>query len=389
MSMPEDNVANEPAGGSAEGLGVDTTSTESTVTDTPEAEPAPETLKENASETVRRILKESGSIEDKEPAKTEGTLPAKIPGKVVKEAKDLEDPNDKFDPLLVAPQRLSPEAKAVFDKAPKALKREITKTIRDLEAGNTKIVGQYQQGVGQIKTILDAVEPFKADWAKRHVGVAQGVGELAGMYARLSDPKTALQEYVDIGNKLGVNFDHLAQGVKTGNIPAASQPQNGNVDISKHPQFIALQEKLNGVSSTIEQQQIAPLVQQMATVKFEVDPSTGKYRYPELHNKAYLESLSPRVSQLVSTIPGLGHAEALRRANDEQMQRGSPSQQNSTRPLTTNTTQNRAVTAAVTVRGGKSSPSLVGQEGVPPPEAQKSARATTAWVLQHLRNGGA
>lgn len=349
----------------------------------------PKTLKESARETVSRLAREMVGEKPKEEAVSEETKVVRPAKEAKAKIEETESPDDKFDSTLLPPNRLSPEGKAFFDKSPKWVKKEITKTLRDLESGTEKIVGQAKQAMGSVKSIVDAVQPFAASWAKRHVSVAQGVTELCGMYANLSDPKKAAQEYIDLGNKLGIDFEQLAQAVKSGQVPNVGQQKNEN-----NP----LQERINGLESKLTewqtQQAVQPIVNEMARVKYEVDPNTGKYRYPELHDGAYLQSLSERVTELVEKF-GQTHADSLKRANAEKKQAlfGIPIQPQVSKPHTASASNNninqRAVSAAVTVRG-KTSPLLANNGGSqePPLEALKSAKATTAWVLQNMKNGG-
>lgn len=357
-------------------------------------EPAPETLKESARQTVSRLAKELSG--EKAPPKEDSVEPKVVKEAKAKPVKDLTNDDDKYDPNLIVPDRLSPEAKAVFSKLPKELKRDVNRTLKDLEGITTRNIQQAQQVATQAKGIIDAVQPFAADWAKRHVSIPAGVGELCAMYQRLANPQTAAQEYLELGHKLGVNFDQLAQAVKTGQLPAVGQSQNN----FSSTELNDLREEQKRLTSIIEQQQtsqaIAPIVAEMKAVQQEVDPATGQLRYPELNDADYLRSLQPRVSELVGTIPGLSHGEALVRANQERKQKlfnmspGVSVQPNQTRLSgANNQTQQRAISAAVTVRG-RTTPLLSNNAGQqePPPEALKSAKATTAWVLKNLQNGG-
>ena len=367
---------------------------------------------ESARDTVSRLVKEmqegkSDGNQDGEAEKEAAPEASQNSAKQVRDARGKfqkaapVDPvldDDKFDPDLVAPQRLSPEAKAIFEKVPKELKREFSRSLKDLEAVTTKKSQEYSTAIGQIKGIVDIVQPFAPNWAKRGVSIPQGIGELCSFYANLSNPQTSTQEYVALGKKLGVNFDNLAEHARSGTTPVAQN--NFAQNNSSSEEIRVLREQQNKLASLLQQQQIneqvKPIVNEMDAVRREIDPVSGQLRYPELHDGNYLLSLEPRVTELVGTIPGLSHADALKRANAERKQSlfGISTQPNQTRlqsanSTSVNNTQQRAVSAAVTVRGRTTplSASISGAE--PPPEALKDARSTTAWVLNQLRSGAA
>ena len=113
----------------------------------------------------------------------------------------------------------------------------------------------------------------------------------------------------------------------------------------------------------------------------------GRYRYPEMHEQGFFEQAKPLVSALIGTIPGLSYGEALKRAYSSMTGKpiGNSNQPNQAR-FPSNNQQNRAVTAAVSVRG-KSSPTfapMTSDLNVPKNETPaESARI----ALEELRRG--
>jgi len=292
------------------------------------------------------------------------------------------------DPELLPPARLKPQEAKLFNNLPAGLKRAFNRTIKEVEGGGSRAIEQAAREKQEITALATPLinEHFPTE---KHV-----FESLIRAQEKLTNPQTSRAEYI----KLGVNLGHIEEEAAAEALQGLQQ--TGNFDITQHPEFRALQERLNSVTSTIEQSHIdreaEPIVNQMRSVQQEVDPATGNYRYPELQDGDYLLSLKTRVSSLRDSDPSLSWGDALRQATEEKRQAlwgGSfPQGQVQTRPLTANNNQiqQRAAQAAVTVRG-KSSPASVGALNFnPPPEALRSndPRATAIWAYEQLKNRG-
>lgn len=352
---------------------------------------------ETARETTARVLRElsSGKAEESK-EKDSGTA------KVVKQAEqnpdDIVDPAQvakelEIDPDLIPPARLDSREQQVFNNLPKTLKRAFSRSIKNLEAMTTNEKRDLAKATQESRSIIDAVQPFAAEWGSQGFTVPSAIAALAANQQKLMNPETRIKTFIEIGQSLGIDIDQLPALAKG---EAVATPP----DISAHPQFRALHESVTSLQSEREQAQIqaaaAPIAEEMRAVQHEIDPATGGYRYPELHDEAYLESLKPLVSTLVSTVPGIGYGEALRRAHYSRQGFGASNQtpQARSQVATTQKSNNintappqRAVSAAVTVRGGVASATGSTKVGEPPPEALRDARATTRWALEQLRNG--
>jgi len=293
------------------------------------------------------------------------------------------------DPELLPPARLKPQEAKLFNNLPAGLKRAFNRTIKDVEGGGSRAI---EQAAREKQEITSLAKPL----INEHFPTEKHVFEsLIRAQEKLTNPQTSRAEYI----KLGVNLGHIEEEAAAEALQGLQQ--TGNFDIAQHPEFRALQEKLNSVTSTIEQSQTdreaEPIVNQMRSVQQEIDPASGNYRYPELQDGDYLLSLKTRVSSLRDSDPSLSWGDALRQATEEKRQAlwgGSIPQSTpvQTRPLTANNNQiqQRAAQAAVTVRG-KSSPASVGALNFnPPPEALRSndPRATAKWAYEQLKNRG-
>lgn len=380
---------------------------EEVVSETTEAAPESSDSKpESAEESTRRAFEEISKTEEpQKEAATETTeseaakVPSKLetvpkreepaPKKQLKLEKQPEIDADALDPELQPPERLSPKAKLAFQNLPKGLKREIHKTIKDVEAGGTKVVQEARKEAEEVRHIREAVASFVGDWADRGFTVPQGIMQLARVQQKLTNPETKLSTFIAIGRDLGIAPEHIAEHL-SGKSGAAPAP------LTSHPEFTALQNETKQLRSEIEQRNLAqsvqPIVQEMNAVRHEVDPTSGKFRYPELHDESYLESLKTRVTELVGNGSGLSVGQALLQANTERKQalfgHSLPAQSTTTRIPASAPQNNRAQLAAVSVRGSRVASGITpGNDVSPPPEALKNPAATTRWVLEQQRRG--
>jgi len=292
---------------------------------------------------------------------------------------------------LEAPARLEAAEKEAFKTYPPEMQKAIHRTIQQMERKFTETQTEYQRGIQETASIREALMPVAQDWGARGITASQGIAMLCSAQARLTNPETSTETFIKIGKDLGIDFDDLADIVRGEKVIG----DRGN-DISQHPQFQALQAELNDVRSYQQQLQqrdlegaVAPIVSEMEAVRQEVDAS-GAYRYPELHDEAFLDSVKPLVFELVKAVPGLGDGEALLRAyHTVKGTTGNFNPPSSTRlPAQQQTIQQRAASAAVTVRG-RTAP-ITGSGGMVgdiPPEALKDPKASAQWALNMLRRG--
>jgi hypothetical protein len=383
---------------------VEAAEVETVETDAPAEESTPEPKVESARETTARVLKEleSGKTDEQINA------PKAKEAKVVKQAENPDDVVDpaavakelEIDPDLIPPARLDAREQQVFNNLPKTLKRAFSRSIKNIESMTTKEKAELARETQETRSIRDAVQPFATEWAEQGFSVPAAMATLAANHQKLTSPdfNTKLRKYVEIGQSIGIDLAKLPELLGQLNSGQPVAPTS----ISEHPEFKQLHQTVTSLQSDREQAQIqaaaAPIAEEMRAVQHEVDAATGQYRYPELHDDNYLESLKPLVSTLVATVPGLGYGEALRRAHYSRQGFGAPNQATQTRlpaapaqrtqTTTPGATQPpRAVSAAVTVRGASAPTVSKGAVGEPPPEALRSAHATTRWALEQLRLG--
>lgn len=351
---------------------------------------------ETAAETTRRVYEELQRAGEKDEEEAHPTN--KDDNKPVKETKAKKVKEDEFDPELSPPERLKVHEKEMFNNLPKGLKRAYHRSIKDLESMTGKTQDEASKLAQKYKEIEAVVEPLAVDWGELGLSPAQGMRELVSAQKKLTDPKPAVREAA---------FRRMAQGCGLGHILRSSedgqyQPVNQAPDISAHPEVVALKneilqlrQNLNPIASNY-QQQIDRQNQEMAdsntasmkAVRDEIDPRTGKYLRPELHDDGFINRVGPLVKALMEAVPGRTAGEALAIAHSQVT--GNLYQTPQAKPLASsnsNIINQRAAQAAVSVRG-KAAPSVSPESlGEPPASALKTPRDTAQWAYEKLARG--
>lgn len=254
-------------------------------------------------------------------------------------------------PPVIPPNRLSLGEKELFNKLPRKFKPAVARMFAHHEAAFTQAQTEWNREINEVRHLKEAVRPYYVSHPElAEAGYTEGsfIAALVARHSKLSDPKTSYSDYIRLGKELG----HLGEdGALKSNENA---PRNvAEMDISNHPQFLALQQSVNQLSGTYRQaeemanQQIAgEIVTEWESLREEKD-QFGRYKYPELHNPEFLEATKPLVLALGATLHGqqMSHAERLLSAWAT-LTGNSPSQNPTRLPA-----QNRAVTAGVSVRG--------------------------------------
>jgi hypothetical protein len=166
------------------------------------------------------------------------------------------------------------------------------------------------------------------------------------------------------------------------------------IDISSDPKFRAVQSELERVTQALANQEkaqvdsrVAPMASQLEAVMREVDPASGEYRYPELHDEEFLESTKPIVKMLRRKDPSMSFGEAVKRAHASLTGQGySPISQTTTAPTRSNNLE-RARSAAVSVRGriAPVGSGLSDINDLPMSEIPQSASETARMIYRRLQ----
>lgn len=349
-------------------------------------EPIAETPEESAKAALEELEQANpGSEDGEEKENAEAGSELQHAEGPVEEAPSIAD--EDFTP----PARLSDSERGLFNRLPKKLKPAVARMFKEHQAHFTrtqqeasKVIKAYQQAEANSRHALEAVRPYYVshpELAQRGITEGSFISMLVAAHQKLSDPKTARSEYIELGKSLGFNV-----GIDGENGGAQVQ----DFDIDKHPKFVALQNQLSQVISTQQQwatqSQAAPIVAELTAIQQEIDPRTNNYAYPELQDQWFINSVKPLVSETVRNNPGVSYGEALKRVIwSKRQQYGFSSGSNQARLPVNNNQNNRAVSAAVSVRGrstsnGRSAPDVEITKGESPEQS--------AWAaLEDIRRG--
>jgi hypothetical protein len=348
--------------------------------DEPTSEPTESEVPEDVRATVERAYKEEkAKLNGDEPPEIEPKPEAVKLGKGKKGKNQLQTSPEGDTP---PPVRLNAEQKELFNALPPKLKVGVARMFLDHEQKFTRGQQDLARALEEHRSIGDVAQQFAAEWGEMGFSVPQAIAQLAATQRKLTNPNTSLDTFIKLGADLGFDVSHLKDD---------SAPGQGSGDISTHPQFKALQEKLGGLQSTIDNWQgqqteavVTQIVEDMSTVRDEKD-QFGRYRYPRMHEEGYLEALKPLVSVIARTIPGISYGEALRRAYIT-TEGGNSSDAASGQPAKFPDTNQRAVQAAVSVRG-RSAPGANGFSIPKASEIPDSPRDTVQMVYEQLKRG--
>ncbi len=335
-----------------------------------------EPVEESARDTVRRIINEEKSKEEaqggdgpeEEEVEEEAEAPEPIkrgPGRPPKED-------------IPPPARFSAAEKEEFARLKMPQKRAIARMVENHEAAFTRAQQQYAKAANEARSVMEAVQPYVTKWGQRGFTVPAAIAALAAAQERLTDPNTAYDAWLQLGQEIGVDISSL-QKQGQGSAQGSQLP-----DISRHPQFLALQQQLQGVQSFQQQLQaqqqgarVSSIVEELSAVREEKD-AYGRYLFPKLHDADFLDSVKPLVEAIAGNVPGISYAEALKRAYYTIEGNSGNQQQPARLPAQGRT----APTGAISVRGRSAPVQTTGPTEIPPEAIQGSARDTVRYFLQ-------
>ena len=267
---------------------------------------------------------------------------------------------DLGDPYLEPPVRLRPERKEAFKKLPNDVKRDVVELFKEQESHFSRTQGELAKAERESRHIIEAVRPYYTsipELAQKGITESALVTTLIGTHQALMNPKTSKTKLSEIAQSLGHSIKFVDE---SGDEQVVT---NGHADIESHPQFRALQERLNQVQSYVSKQTESEAavseISKIEEAQNEKDVS-GNLAWPELRSKAFVDAKRSSVAELRRIDPSLSYAEALKmEALRHRVRNGNPPQLSPTKPRQENNNNQRAVLAATTVRGGIT-PSTVG-----------------------------
>lgn len=333
---------------------------------------------ESATETARNIAnllsKEDGIREDSEESQesteeqseegsTEGNTETPVVETAAQQAARQRDEKGKFvkqpavakenDPELQPPASLTAAQKKAFLNMPEGLKRETHRIFRDQQAQFTRKQQELSESLKRSEGVMTTARSYitqnnLVDNQGRLYSEDRLVAELISAHHNIaSDPERYIAQMIQ---STGANPEDIGSYLR-GETPSG-------IDISSDPKFRAVQSELERVTQALANQEkaqvdsrVAPMASQLEAVMREIDPASGEYRFPELHDEEFLESTKPIVKMLRRKDPNMSFGEAVKRAHASLTGQGySPISQTTNAPTRSNNLE-RARSAAVSVRG--------------------------------------
>lgn len=333
---------------------------------------------ESADKTAERLLK---GKPEAELSGDEAETPQEKPQVIKRKGKKGKEEPEAYDPELQPPQTWNAYEQQLFNKLPKDIKKVVARREYERERQIGQKAQQLAEREKQVRGLEEAISPYITEWGQRGLTAPQALAEFGAVQRMLTNEETKLETYARLGQNIGVSPEEvIAFRDGEGQAPKQRGPA---------PEVAQLQGQLGQLQSYIEQQdaqrRIAPIVAELDSVRQERD-AAGNFNYPELFDPAFIERIKPLVLGRLNAHPGLSLGDALKLTHYEitgRQANGSASG-NQTRLSGTQSTNNRAAQAAVSVRG-RSAPLANGSELEAPPEAYKDARASMDWVMRNFR----
>lgn len=259
---------------------------------------------------------------------------------------------------LQPPASLRPDLHKAWQSMPQGLRKEANTIFKSMQADHTRKSQQLSESLKRSEGILNS--------ASNYINQNNLRDQQGAQYT----PQRLFDELLSAHNNITADPDrYLAQmiqrtGANVENINHYLQGKNpSGVDVSKDPTIRSLQEEINRLKTDSEarrnaeaQARIAPAASQFEAVIREIDPTTGNYRYPELFDESFLDSVKPVVSSLMAVDSNLSHGDALRKAYHVLTGKAEYSNNTSPRPVPTRESKpdpyrQRAELARTQVRG--------------------------------------
>ena len=356
---------------------------------------------ESARETARRVFEQQGDETDSEDKGNEGQEKRLrgADGKFIKKEAEgtaeqpVQQKAEQASGEVPPPAAWTAAEKEAFKKADPKIKAAIDRREKELQSHATKRYEEVSKKEKEVDHIVQSVRPYLMQHPEvMEAGYTEAtfISALVGAHKALQNPETKYQKWLDIGAEVGIDGETIAElkDIIMGDSDGSMSRQN--MDIRNHPDYIALQNRLQPLESQYQQQTeqqrqaaISEFTSRIQAVMDETDQQ-GSYIYPRAHDPGFVNQVRPLMSALLANEPNITPEAAFKQSYVALY--GLPQRQPQARPTTQNFQNNnnfnqRASSAAVSVRG--KTPSATGQSPVDdvPKEVLKNARETARWAF--------
>lgn len=220
---------------------------------------------------------------------------------------------------IKAPAFLSLEGKEAFNRAPKKVKKEFAKLLESQQRHFTERTTEISNKEKSYTGIEAVLNDYRPKWDMLGVAPEKILRGLAAAHDRLmTQPEEALAYLI---KERGANLDKIHALLGIEGKAATTQARAAEVDIESHPKFRALTNTVTELQNERVQKQtqaqnaeVSSIQSEFEAVRDEVD-SSGKYRYPEMHDGKFLDRMKPLLEGLVASRPDLSWRERAKRAH--------------------------------------------------------------------------
>lgn len=247
-----------------------------------------ETVEETHKRTIAALKAKDESTQ------TDGADPGNKDQKAQKQPTANDNTKQQQIGAIPAPDRFTAEAKAAWAKAPRALQEQLGKTIRDLEIGQQQKLRQIHELKTAAETIVQAVKPWVKDWATRNISPGQGIALLARTHEKMLENPAAEIARLIKDNEITLED---VQAVINGGDGAQGAGRGMEYDITKHPEFVALRQRLDSYDNESRQNLVKAETDKIIALRDQQDQA-GNKPYGFILEPEFLRYAQPLVSAL-------------------------------------------------------------------------------------------
>jgi len=219
------------------------------------------------------------------------------------------------------PDRLNAKQKEAFNKAPPEVKTAIKQMFKDYQSQFTSANMQIQRAAKESQGVSEIIRSKIPEWRLQGYTAPQVVEELiAGHELLVQNPEKAI---LFLAHQQKVDLKKLA-GFGSGQEQEGAAPSG---DITNHPQYKALEAKIDGLTSRLDpiqnhfkgyqdtqvQQSGEKIANEIRQLQNQQD-ATGKYFYPELHDSGFIAGLKTWLLRSREDFPNDSWGDLTRRA---------------------------------------------------------------------------
>lgn len=220
-------------------------------------------------------------------------------------------------PEINPPQRLTAAQKEAFHTLPYEQKKILADTVRDLEAGNMKVVQESRRVQAAAQEALDAIQPYVNKWNIKGLSPGMAIRQLAAVNDYLMEHRE--DGLLQLAATMRLDPNKIIAKL-TGKEGASNG--NGHAQLPEHltNELREAREFRQRMQSHFEAQQAAEIDRVATEISSQIESvrnernAAGKFKYPLLHDGAFLSRVQPLIGALKEAHPDLSWGDCAKRA---------------------------------------------------------------------------